>query len=273
MGQYKVPQNVEAEDKILGPLTLKQFIYAIIAVGVAVVTYLIGKYLPFVYIAGVPPALLFALLATPRGDKQPFEALFLALVSFTVKPRKRVWLKDPIAEVFMIEAPKPVEEAPAVDSRQVHGQLEKLSQIIDTRGWAAKQPDIQEPDSTYFDNLTTDDRLASVEYVTVGDINSDISVADDILDFKNNPSAQNLDQLIEDSVANVRLEAMQKMREQANHPAPTTGGGAMTPQASNAILRQAMSSSELTVSQVAAQAQRYGRLEEGQKVEIYNGSN
>ena len=31
MGQYKVPQNVETEDKILGPLSVKQFIYVIIA--------------------------------------------------------------------------------------------------------------------------------------------------------------------------------------------------------------------------------------------------
>ena len=33
MGQYKVPQNVEAEDKILGPLTFKQFIYALMGFG------------------------------------------------------------------------------------------------------------------------------------------------------------------------------------------------------------------------------------------------
>lgn len=268
MGQYKVPQNVEAEDKILGPLTLKQFIYAIIAVGIAVVTYLTGKYLPPIYFIGALPTLLFALLATPRGDKQPFEALFLALTSFIIKPRKRVWLKDPIADAFMIEPPKPVHEDPAVDPRQVHGQLEKLSQIIDTRGWAAKQPDIQEPDANYFNNLTTDDRISSVEYVTVGGVNSDIDVSDDILDFKNNPSAQSLDQLIEDSSQSIRLEAMQKMHDQANSYAPNQSISTVTMPSSDVILNQAMDNSELTVSQVAARAQRYGQLEEGQKVEI-----
>ena len=43
MGTYKVPQNVEAEDKILGPLSLKQFIYALIGLGWGFLTFAILK--------------------------------------------------------------------------------------------------------------------------------------------------------------------------------------------------------------------------------------
>ena len=31
MAQYKVPQDVEADDKLLGPLNFRQFIYLLIA--------------------------------------------------------------------------------------------------------------------------------------------------------------------------------------------------------------------------------------------------
>ena len=33
MGQYRVPQDVEAEDKILGPFSFRQFVYLMIGVG------------------------------------------------------------------------------------------------------------------------------------------------------------------------------------------------------------------------------------------------
>ncbi len=37
MAVYKVPQDVEAEDKLLGPFSMRQFIYLIIAaMGIAI---------------------------------------------------------------------------------------------------------------------------------------------------------------------------------------------------------------------------------------------
>ena len=39
MSQYTVPQNVEAEDQIIGPLTFKQFVYAMIGFGWGVLVY------------------------------------------------------------------------------------------------------------------------------------------------------------------------------------------------------------------------------------------
>ena len=39
MAVYKVIQDIEAEDKLLGPLTLKQFIFGAVAVGFAFVAF------------------------------------------------------------------------------------------------------------------------------------------------------------------------------------------------------------------------------------------
>ncbi len=286
MGQYKVPQDVEAEDKIIGPLTIKQFLYAVIGTGIGIATFVTGKYFPPLYVIGAFPTLLFLALGLWQRQDQPFEALFLALVSFTVKPRKRIWLKEPIVDIFKIEPPKPTVEAPPIDPREIMGQLEKLSQVVDTRGWSAKQPEIQEPAYLATPGLELDSRIGAVhlDQAVYASPASDVGAADDILDLDNNPSAQGLNTLIEDSVKNIRAEAMHRMEEAAVAPATTQdvgqlyipqpsqpainapGGGTAT--LPSDILKQALEVPELKVSQIAAQAQRYNQLAEGQSVTI-----
>jgi hypothetical protein len=39
MATYKVLQDIEAEDKLLGPLTLKQFIFAAVAIAIGFVEF------------------------------------------------------------------------------------------------------------------------------------------------------------------------------------------------------------------------------------------
>src|SRR4029077_18312182 len=107
MSQYKVPQNVEAEDKILGPLTFKQFIYACIGVGWGLVCFAIFRPLPAVMIIlGFPPVLLFLLLAFYQRDGQNFEQLLIAMVGFFASERKRVWVKEAVTETFHVEPTK-----------------------------------------------------------------------------------------------------------------------------------------------------------------------
>src|SRR5436309_3437099 len=109
MSQYKVPQNVEAEDKIIGFLTLKQFIYTVVGVMYALLCFFTLRKVPVIMlIVGIPPTILFLALGLYQRQDQPFEALLLSLVGFIAKPRQRIWEKEPIEEVFKIEAPKVV---------------------------------------------------------------------------------------------------------------------------------------------------------------------
>jgi len=211
MGQYKVPQNVEAEDKIIGPLTLKQFIYAVIGVLSGLVSFLLLRKEPVVMlIVGLPPTALFLLLGLYQRQDQPFEALFLSLVSFMVKPRQRLWIKEPIEEVFKIEAPKVVKAVTQRDPREVRGQLEQLSQVVDTRGWGNKKAELQEPSDQ--PTLESEGRLVAPALPDVGEpIETDVSLADDILDVDNNASAHNIGTLIQDQAQHIRQEAMEKL--------------------------------------------------------------
>jgi len=79
MATYKVIQDIEAEDKLIGPLSLRQFIYAIVMLAILFVGYTIatipqviylkvGFALPFLF-----PAMLFGFLASPFGHDQTSE--------------------------------------------------------------------------------------------------------------------------------------------------------------------------------------------------------
>src|SRR5476651_2425171 len=111
MGQYKVPQNVESEDKILGPLTFKQFIYALIGFGWGSLSFALLRGIPVVMvIIGVPPTLLLFLLAFYNRDGQNFEQLLLAMIQFFAASRKRPWAKDDVIETFHVEPTAKVAE-------------------------------------------------------------------------------------------------------------------------------------------------------------------
>lgn len=220
MGQYKVPQNVEAEDKIIGALTLKQFIYTVIGVMIGLVSFLTMRKTPVVMlIVGVPPTALFLLLGLYQRQDQPFEALFLSLVSFMAKPRRRLWLKEPIEEVFKIEAPKVVQTVTQRDPAEVRGQLEKLSQVVDTRGWGSKKAELQEPSGELA--FETAGRIVEPGLAAQGEpIETDVSLADDILDIDNNPNAHNVNALIKDQVKTVRTDVINKLRQQSQPAQP-----------------------------------------------------
>lgn len=134
MGQYKVPQNVETEDKILGPLSVKQFIYVIIALMWAFLMWRIfSSYIIVALIFAFPVTGFFLLLGFGQREGVPFEDYVVAFIRFLIVPRKRMWIKDDSKEVIVKDVEKPKDEF-ALGKNVSSGQLKKLANIIDTRG-------------------------------------------------------------------------------------------------------------------------------------------
>src|SRR6476469_1786378 len=103
MATYKLIQDIEAEDKILGPLTLRQFIFALIAVFLFYICFfLLAKGGAFFLIIFLPPALFFGFFALPLGREQPTEIWALAKLRYWFKPRKRLWNQDGVKELVTI---------------------------------------------------------------------------------------------------------------------------------------------------------------------------
>ena len=91
MSVYKVPQDVEAEDKLLGPFSFRQFIFLIIAVVSLGAAYILARILLPLGLIPVPIALFFGALALPLRKDQPMEVYLAAVISFMLKPKKRLW--------------------------------------------------------------------------------------------------------------------------------------------------------------------------------------
>lgn len=147
MSQHKVPQDVEAEDKLLGPLSLRQLIYAVIALmWGAVMWQLFKSFIPLAVVMIAPVSGIFLALAFGRKEGQTFENYFIALVRFRVLPRKRHWMKDTSAVIVREETVKTKKiEMLERDPRQVRGQLQQLAFILETQGYVPKDPNISLP--------------------------------------------------------------------------------------------------------------------------------
>ncbi len=140
MAQYKVPQDVEADDKLLGPFSFRQFIYLLIAGGGVVAAIGLFQIFPLLAIIPLPVVFFFALLALPLKKDQPMETYLAALVSFYLKPRKRFWVPGQRESTITITAPKVVEKPRVRDisEEEASHRLSFLADIVDTEGESIK---------------------------------------------------------------------------------------------------------------------------------------
>src|SRR5690348_12868046 len=140
MAAYKVPQDVEAEDKLIGPLSFRQFVYAGIALGAAALAFFLFQAFPLLAIIPMPVIFLFGILALPLRKDQPMETYLLAILRFYLKPKLRIWNPDGTITYVEITAPKVVAQHLTKDFNASTAQerLDYLARVMDTRGWALK---------------------------------------------------------------------------------------------------------------------------------------
>jgi hypothetical protein len=265
MGQYKVPQNVEAEDKILGPLTFKQFIYGLIGFGWAAISFALFRWIPPVLIVvGFPPTLLFLLLAFYTRDGQNFEQILIALAGFFASSRKRLWVKENVAETFHVEPTKRAQEQTQRDPVKTKSELEKLASLIDSRGW--NKP-VEADANTILPVTPHEDRMVAPPATP----HAPDEPKSDMLDLQRSPLAQNLAELLRQAADDVREEAVGQMAAKPTRRAQTpavaaTSISGVTPAGPGDILKLATQNDDLTVSQIAAQATRMAPAPVGQVV-------
>ena len=140
MAQYKVPQDVEADDKLLGPFSFRQFVYLLIAAGCIALAVAFWQIFPALAIIPALPALFFIILALPLKKDQPMETYLAAIVSYYLKPRTRTWTPGQRDSTIMISAPKNEDDTRARDltGEEATHRLSFLADIVDTEGQAIK---------------------------------------------------------------------------------------------------------------------------------------
>jgi hypothetical protein len=217
MSQYKVIQDVEAEDKLLGPLTLRQFIYAGITVICLYLCYLVTtRGLAIMLIFFLPVALVTGFFAFPWGRDQPTEIWALAKIRFMIKPRRRIWDQSGVKELVSITAPKhlDVDYTNGLSQNEVKSRLRALADTIDSRGWAIKNTNVNlygQP--ALIMNEPTSDRLLLPNAMPQEVSSLDIQASDDILDEKNNPQAARMDNMITASSKAHRQKIVENLKK------------------------------------------------------------
>lgn len=224
MATYKVLQDIEAEDKLIGPLTLRQFIYAGIAVLCGYLTFLLAsKGAAFIGVIFLPPMIICAFFAWPWSKDQPTEVWALAKIRFLAKPRKRIWDQTGIKELVTITAPKKIEQnyTNGLSEGEVRSRLRALADTIDSRGWAIKNVNVNlygQP--ALIMNEPSSDRLLGMSSLPQAVPTIDIQPSEDMLDERNNPIAAQVESKLEASSKARRQRVLTEMEQAPPAPKP-----------------------------------------------------
>ena len=226
MATYKVIQDIEAEDKLVGPLSLRQFIYAAIAVISAFLAYKFAAISIFLIIPFAPVVILFGVLAAPFGHDQPNEVWLLARIRFYLLPHKRVWNQSGMINLVTITVPKKIQRnlTKNLTESEVTGRLQALANTIDSRGWAIKNVNVnltnQAPDTQIPE---VSDRLIDPMTLPQDVPATDVTAADDIMDAANNPTAQHLDQMMVNATQQHHQQIVNNMSSPQSQTAASPG--------------------------------------------------
>ncbi|MDO8493314.1 MAG: PrgI family protein [bacterium] len=130
--QFQVPQFIDIEDKIFGPLTFKQFIYVLGAGGSAFIVY---KLIPNFYLAllvASPIVILALLLAFYKFNDRSFILMLESMFKYYSSSRIFLWKKT--LRPGSGQAPKIEENViglPAFNPRMTAGKLKDIAWTLD----------------------------------------------------------------------------------------------------------------------------------------------
>lgn len=88
--RFEVPQFIEVEDKIFGPLTWRQFLYVGGGIGMAVALFFTVPFI-FFLIIGLPLAILAGALAFYPINNRPFSYFLESFLSYLTSPKLYLW--------------------------------------------------------------------------------------------------------------------------------------------------------------------------------------
>ncbi|MFA5829131.1 MAG: PrgI family protein [Candidatus Gracilibacteria bacterium] len=140
--QFKVPQNVQREDRIVGPLTLRQLIICGIGGGIAYAIYVsLGK--DYIWITWLPPVAIILAITALFAFIKPLDLTFgkfiLTYLEFLLLPQKRIWIQassEVLTAGYHPKTKSSAEQKAEEKAQLVENKAKKimeLSRILDTK--------------------------------------------------------------------------------------------------------------------------------------------
>lgn len=136
MQQFTVPQFIDVEDKIIGPITTRQFVIILASCLLIALCYRLFDFAAFIF-AGVIIFAIMVVLAFVKINGRPFHFFLLNVIQTFKRPKTRIWLKDDDVEAS-VEAEDPslkrFEPVPVKEFTLGGSRLDEMSLIVDTQG-------------------------------------------------------------------------------------------------------------------------------------------
>lgn len=130
--QFLVPQFIDVETKIIGPITTRQFFIMLVDAMVCFIYYKLFFFNTFV-IATVLTTVIFGIVAFAKINGAQFHYFFLNMVSTLKKPRIRMWGKITLSSLPKVEEAKK-EVRPPTKAAPLSSRLASLTLLVDTGG-------------------------------------------------------------------------------------------------------------------------------------------
>jgi len=140
--QFKVPQNIDLEDKIVGPLTLIQFVYVLVGGLVCYIIFqLLTSYIALVLIIDIPIALVALALAFLKIQDQPLSHFIVAGLAYFQRPKVRFWMREGKSQSVIYQAPAAIKKTDVgIPKRKIEkSDLEMLAHALDTKPLAESE--------------------------------------------------------------------------------------------------------------------------------------
>lgn len=93
--KFIVPQFIDKEDQILGPITVRQFLITLATLFIAFIEYKLFRFIYFIPI-GLATIGVGATFGFVKINGQPFHVFFANFVQTSTRPPLRVWDKNPL---------------------------------------------------------------------------------------------------------------------------------------------------------------------------------
>jgi len=128
MKQFQVPQFIEVEDRILGPVTMRQFFIMLIPITLTIIMYFILD-LWLAIVLAIPSFIITAIFAFVRPNGMTFMKFVSSFLSYTFKPRLYIWKREE-AQTSFEEIKESAEEKRKSESLKTKkGHLETGSRV------------------------------------------------------------------------------------------------------------------------------------------------
>lgn len=137
MNQFTVPQFIDVEDKIFGPITTRQFVILLVAGLMCFIAFKLADTGLFIFFLALIGSLAL-ILAFVKINGQTFHFFVLNIVQTLRRPSRRVWNKvTTTAELKEIlkEGTVEIPEQPKAVQRLSYNRIRDLTLLVNTGGY------------------------------------------------------------------------------------------------------------------------------------------